>query len=108
VFSYDPPQVTGVMPNIPDARGTEVVTFRGKNFGFDPTPLAITLNDVRCRDAEWLNDGLLRCRPEATVVGPKNISIRWVGVQGWGVVQPWVLPRVWRARVRVAVGVGVG
>ncbi|KAA0150122.1 hypothetical protein FNF28_07293 [Cafeteria roenbergensis] len=74
VFAYDPPIVTSLMPNTPDALGERVV-IRGKNFGWEPTAVAITVNDIPCEGAEWLNDGSLQCSPATDVVGPKNVTI---------------------------------
>jgi len=74
LFSYDPPIVTSLMPNTPDARGERVV-IRGKNFGWEPTPVVIMINELLCTRSEWLNDGSIQCLPELDVVGPKNVSI---------------------------------
>jgi hypothetical protein len=75
LFSYDPPVVSGISPNTPDAMGTQSVTIRGKNFGVTKTDLFITINDVACYDQQWLNDGLLSCHTPAEIVGAKNVSI---------------------------------
>jgi hypothetical protein len=74
-FTYDPPIVTVISPNTPDALGRQSMTLRGKNFGFESTPLLITVDDVPCTTSEWLNDGQLSCLPPAEVVGAKNFSI---------------------------------
>lgn len=74
-FAYDPPEVVGVMPNTPNARGGQAISFRGKNFGFEATPLAITMNDKPCLRPGWTSDAVLTCEPDEDVVGPKNVSI---------------------------------
>ena len=74
-LSFDPPVVTSIVPNTPDARGSQDVAVKGWNYGTEATPLAITVDDEACGSPEWLNDGLLRCSPPAQAGGAKNVSI---------------------------------
>ena len=74
-FSYDPPVITSIMPNTPDAAGKQQVAFRGKNMGFEVTPLTVEVGGLPCGGAEWMSDSEVHCTPDADVVGPKNISI---------------------------------
>lgn len=73
-LSYDPPIITQLMPNTPNALGQQVEV-RGKNFGFQEFPVTIVIGSKECLDAEWVNDGSLRCTMQADTVGPKNISV---------------------------------
>lgn len=75
-FAYDPPILTSIMPNRPNAAEGETVEFRGHNFGpFEGTNLAISIGGLECRNPIWYNDGLLTCITTPDIVGPKNISI---------------------------------
>jgi hypothetical protein len=74
VLAYDPPQVYSLMPNTPSALG-EPVMIRGKNFGWERSPVTITISGLECNDPQWLNDGALSCTPQPDVVGPKNVSV---------------------------------
>jgi len=77
IYAYDPPEISQISPNVPDAFGPldQRIEFRGINFGFEPTLTLISLGGLACREPTWLNDNLLNCQPPADTVGPKNMSI---------------------------------
>jgi len=74
IFRYDPPVLTSLSPNVPDATG-EDVSFRGYNFGLEETYMEIIIGGLTCNDPKWYNDQLLSCNTQLDVVGPKNLSI---------------------------------
>jgi hypothetical protein len=51
------------------------VAFRGKNFGWDISAIAIHINELVCASPEWLSDSQIRCTPRADVVGAKNLTL---------------------------------
>lgn len=75
LFSYDPPIIRSLMPNTPDATGGQEIMVRGKNFGTTANEVQVLINADECSDAEWLNDGTVRCSVPAMLVGPKNITL---------------------------------
>jgi len=75
VFTYDPPILASVMPNSPDARGGQELTIRGKNFGASSSPVEVVIDGDVCANAEWLNDGSVRCTAPSMTVGAKNVSV---------------------------------
>jgi len=75
LFAYDPPAVANVQPNTPDALLGEAVSLQGQNFGYEATPLDISVGGDPCQAVSWLGDELLACQVAPGTVGPKNISI---------------------------------
>jgi len=74
LFSYDPPVITSIIPNIPDGNGEEII-ISGYNFGNENSSVHIMIGDLPCLDAYWVNDSMIKCTTQPTVVGPKNLEI---------------------------------
>jgi hypothetical protein len=73
-FAYDPPIIQGIVSSTPDANGV-LVTFQGKNFGWQRLPLDIVINSMPCLSPLWLNDAQVQCVTAMDVVGIRNISL---------------------------------
>src|SRR5690348_12583230 len=43
--------------------------------GFQPTPLTVYIDELLCKDAQWISDADIQCNPQPDVVGAKNVSI---------------------------------
>ena len=75
IFSYDPPVITNVIPNIPNAAGGDSIEIDGHNFGPTNSPVSVTIGGIPCLGASWYNDALLKCTTQSDTVGPKNMSV---------------------------------
>ena len=92
-FGYDPPAVSGVLPNPVDPRGGDVVTVQGENFGpsqtassvsllgFDSATSNLTGTALACGSARWMPFGgatsepVITCRMPATTVGQYLVAV---------------------------------
>ena len=73
-FAFDPPFVEAIVSNTPDARGADL-QIRGLNFGWQQNDVLVTIGGMECMNAQWQNDGLIRCSKLEDVVGPKNLTV---------------------------------
>ena len=74
-FSYDPPRISNIMPNNPDAIGSSI-QFRGANFGPVGSPVDIRLSNVTCLGAQVRESHtLITCEMQPDYVGPKRIDM---------------------------------
>eukprot|EP01138_Halocafeteria_seosinensis_P013173 gb/GECG01013454.1/.p1 GENE.gb/GECG01013454.1/~~gb/GECG01013454.1/.p1 ORF type:complete len:1419 (+),score=134.27 gb/GECG01013454.1/:1-4257(+) len=73
-FSYDPPRISDVSPNVPDAEGAEL-RFRGSNFGPAGGDAWVMVGERRCMDPIVRSHSIIECTMEADVVGAKEINL---------------------------------
>ena len=74
-FSYDPPRISNIMPNNPDAMGMPI-QFRGANFGPIGSTVEIRLGNVTCLDAAVREPHtVITCNMQPDIVGPKRIDM---------------------------------
>ena len=75
VMSYDPPRISNIMPNNPDAMG-ENIEFRGANFGPAGSEVEIMVGNLSCLDANIREPHtLISCKMQPDRVGPKRIKV---------------------------------
>jgi hypothetical protein len=74
-FSYDPPKITSIDSNRPDAEGGAMSLY-GENFGDDPTPLTVNISGIPCPRAIRYSNILITCDPGRVPVGRQNISLQ--------------------------------
>ena len=73
-FSYDPPTISAVIPNTPDALGEEI-TIRGSNFGPPGGDVKVLVSNLTCEDPFIRDHDSITCVTSSDVVGPKGIQI---------------------------------
>ena len=69
LFSYDPPVVSHMFPDVGPTTGNITVTFKGINFGTrdwekeigHQSPLAITVGGQNCLNSLWVSDSVVEC-----------------------------------------------
>jgi len=74
LFSFDPPVISSIYPNMPNGFGQRLV-LSGYNFGTTRSNPEIFINSERCLNATWVSDATLVCNAAAGSVGPKSLSI---------------------------------
>jgi len=79
-FSYNPPELRFVAPNVPDANGEALELF-GRNFGGVESEANVTISGVPCLDAQWVPattsrpDPTIQCRMQRVTAGMKAIEL---------------------------------
>jgi hypothetical protein len=73
-FSFDPPVIQSIYPNMPNGFGERLV-ISGYNFGISMSYTEILINNVECLNATWISDSTLSCIAPAGPVGSKSLSI---------------------------------
>ena len=91
-FTYNPPEITFVVPNLADSRGAPIAV-RGLNFGRredaeteEEKAVSVVVDEVPCNDVqrvERFGEAALECNMQTMVVGAKNITITIAGQNGF-------------------------
>lgn len=92
-FSFDPPVISSIYPNMPNGFGQRIV-LSGYNFGTTRSVAEVFIDKEQCLNATWVSDATLECNAVAGSVGSKSLSI---------LVANRLSPFVWSSREQLII-----
>lgn len=75
LFSYDAPVIDRVSPEPVDARGSQLLSIIGKNFGSDISETRVEISNVDCSHSRWISDSEIQCMTEKLEIGYVSLFI---------------------------------